>query len=293
MKLACIVLNYNDAMNTLKLSKEISTYDSIDDVVIVDNLSTDDSAEQLKTGAGNKMHFIQTDRNGGYGYGNNFGARYAFSSLQADAAMTVNPDVKFDEDLVKRLKHALVDYENVGVVSAIQLDANGKEITRSAWRIPGKWNYIFSVGMILGRLIPSFYYSVKELHASALVKVECVAGSLLMLSKQAFEKTGGYDENMFLYCEETTLGCKIKKVGLVSYICSDVQYYHVHGVSITKSIKSTVRQKRIMLQSHHLLLRRYLRANQFELLVDNIMGMVSLFEECIKTVVRSLAKGGN
>ena len=147
--------------------------------------------------------------------------------------------------------------------------------------------------MILGRLIPSFYYSVRELHASALVKVECVAGSLLMLSKQAFEKTGGYDENMFLYCEETTLGCKIKKVGLVSYICSDVQYYHVHGVSITKSIKSTVRQKRIMLQSHHLLLRRYLRANQFELLVDNIMGMVSLFEECIKTVVRSLAKGGN
>ena len=119
MKLACIVLNYNDAMNTLKLSKEISTYDSIDDVVIVDNLSTDDSAEQLKTGAGNKMHFIQTDRNGGYGYGNNFGARYAFSSLQADAAMTVNPDVKFDEDLVKRLKHTLSDCENVGVVSAI------------------------------------------------------------------------------------------------------------------------------------------------------------------------------
>ena len=94
--------------------------------------------------------------------------------------------------------------------------------------------------MILGRLIPSFYYSVKELHASALVKVECVAGSLLMLSKQAFEKTGGYAENMFLYCEETTLGCKIKKAGRISYICSDVQYYHMHGVSI---IKSTVRKK--------------------------------------------------
>lgn len=293
MKLTCIILNYNDATNTLKLAKAINGYNSIDDVVIVDNFSTDDSAKQLRASEGNKIHVVQTDRNGGYGYGNNFGARYAFAVLGADAVMIVNPDVKFDEKLVDKLEYALATRENVGVVSAIQLNTSGKEITRSAWRIPKKWNYIFSIGMILSRLIPSFYYSLEELHHSTLVEVECVAGSLLMISKQAFEMTGGYDEDMFLYCEETTIGCKMKSAGFISYICSDVQYYHMHGVSITKSIKSTVRQKKIMLQSHHLLLRRYLHANQFELIVDGIMGKIALFEESLKIVVRSFAKGGN
>ena len=103
--------------------------------------------------------------------------------------------------------------------------------------------------------------------------------------KKTFETIGGYDEDMFLYCEETMLGCKMKAAGFATYCCSDVSYIHMHDVSISRSIASTVRQKKIMLNSHHLLLKKYLNANSFQLAIDIVVGKIYLAEETVKTIL--------
>ena len=292
MKIACIVLNYNDATSTLKLVDIVKSFESIDDIVIVDNCSTDESSLTLEKSKENRTHFLQTDKNGGYGYGNNVGLKFAFGDLGADAALIVNPDVTFDNDLVDRISNALAVEPEAGVISAMQLDADGTENARTAWRIPPKWTYIMSTGLILSRLSKSFYYPLGYLHEKSCVPTDCVSGSLLLMSKAAFEKTGGYDERMFLYCEETTLGCKLKKARMKAYICSDVGYFHLHGQSITRSIKSTAHLKAIMLKSHHLLLGEYLGANSFELVADTIIGKIGLLEECVKAFLRKASKKG-
>lgn len=43
------ILNYNDAETTLILVEKISNYSIIDHIVIVDNYSTDDSYDRLKS----------------------------------------------------------------------------------------------------------------------------------------------------------------------------------------------------------------------------------------------------
>ena len=48
MKINCVILNYNDADTTGKLVRQIREYDSLNQIVVVDNASTDDSAERLK-----------------------------------------------------------------------------------------------------------------------------------------------------------------------------------------------------------------------------------------------------
>ena len=48
MKINCVILNYNDADTTGKLVRQILEYDSLNQIVVVDNASTDDSAERLK-----------------------------------------------------------------------------------------------------------------------------------------------------------------------------------------------------------------------------------------------------
>ena len=292
MKIACIILNFNDAERTLNLAEPVSTYSTINDVILVDNCSTDDSASKLKEHSVGNIHFLQTDKNGGYGYGNNVGLKFAFDDLGADAALIVNPDVTFDNDLVDRISNALAAEPEAGVISAMQLDADGTENARTAWHIPSKLTYIMSTGLILGRLAKSFYYPLGYLHEKSCVPTDCVSGSLLLMSKAAFEKTGGYDERMFLYCEETTLGCKLKKAKMKAYICSDVGYFHLHGQSITRSIKSTAHLKAIMLKSHHLLLKEYLGANRIELVTDTIVGKLGLLEECVKTFLRKASKKG-
>lgn len=282
MKIACVILNYNDHVNTLKLVQKIQDYENISYIVVVDNKSTDGSYSILKNNTTNKIHCICTSHNGGYGAGNNYGARYCFQKLGADAILICNPDVSFEKKLVDQLQDIMQKDEHCGVVSAIQRDKNNIEINQSAWRIPSITEYIFSVGKIGSRLAKKFYISAHELHQKSVTKVGCVAGSLLLVSKEAFEKTGGYDENVFLYCEETILGCKMKTAGYNTYVCSDVDYLHLHGVTITKNVSSTIKRKKILLKSHRYTLKTYFEANALQMLLNDGIGKISILEEYMK-----------
>lgn len=80
-----------------KLCETICGYDSIDHIVIVDNLSPDGSFRQLQSMAGGKVDVIQSDKNGGYSYGNNYGAVYLIDKYMVDILVIANPDVEFTE----------------------------------------------------------------------------------------------------------------------------------------------------------------------------------------------------
>ena len=288
MNIVCIILNYNDSDNCIELARKIKSYRGLSNIVVVDNCSTDKSLLDLKVYDEDLYYLIATDHNGGYGYGNNFGMRYAFEKLDADAVLICNPDVSFGENVVDHLSSAMEAQPNCGVISAVQYDRNGNEIDQSAWSIPHVWNYIFSVGKLSSHIAVNFYQNAEVLHRAPVTKVDCVAGSLLLVSRDSFEKTGGYDENVFLYCEETILGCKMKKAGFNTYICSDIHYLHLHGVSISKSVTSAVKRKKLLLKSHHYTLKNYLNANYFALLLDNVVGKIAIAEEYAKAVVAQI-----
>ena len=78
MKLALIVVNYNDIIDTKRYITKVQQYQIIDKIVVVDNKSTEpqNSFELLKQLENKKVDVIQTEKNGGYTYGNNFGIDY-------------------------------------------------------------------------------------------------------------------------------------------------------------------------------------------------------------------------
>ena len=47
-KLGFVIVNYNDANTTIRLLNQIKDYKSIDQIIVVDNNSTDDSVKKLK-----------------------------------------------------------------------------------------------------------------------------------------------------------------------------------------------------------------------------------------------------
>ena len=48
-KICCIILNYNDAETAAGLAEELKESRLIDDILLVDNCSTDDSWEKFKS----------------------------------------------------------------------------------------------------------------------------------------------------------------------------------------------------------------------------------------------------
>lgn len=285
MKVGCVILNYNDAGRVAALVDIIRNHEAIDDIILVDNCSTDDSWATLQALEGGKIHVCRTDHNGGYGSGNNCGVHYAQEVCGCDYALIVNPDVSFDNALVETLLREMTSRPDVGVASAIQKDGSGCEIGCSAWRIPRKAQYIFSTGFLLRRISSRFYFSASELHRQTVTYVDCVAGSLLMVSIPAFRKCGGYDEEIFLYCEETVLGCRMKANGYKTIVCSDCSYLHLHGVSICKSVSSAVGRKKLLIASHRLVIRRYLKANVLERFLDYVVSGIAVLETALKTAL--------
>lgn len=47
MKTGIVVLNYNDAIETIDFVEKISTFNAVDIICVVDNCSTDDSVKQI------------------------------------------------------------------------------------------------------------------------------------------------------------------------------------------------------------------------------------------------------
>lgn len=280
-KCCCLVLNYNDSETTIKLVKNIYNYTNINYILVVDNNSTDNSFSELKIYSNSKIKVIKTDKNGGYGYGNNYGIKYAYKILGCNEVLLANPDVFFTENFVNSLQNAMRKDFNIAVVSGIQHNINNEEITEKAWKIPKTFRYIFTFTR-RGMKLAGTHYPESFFKKNNTVTVDCVPGALLLVNAGIFEKIGGYDEEMFLYCEEDVLGYKVKKCGYKTVLICNVSYRHEHGVSINKSFKSSIKQRKLINHNKLLFMKRYLNANFIEMMAGRIISMFDLIIIWIK-----------
>lgn len=274
---SCIILNYNDAMTTLELLDRIENFQVFERIVIVDNKSTDDSVKLLNKRKTEKIHVIVTEYNGGYGYGNNIGVRYAKENWGCRYALIANPDVEFQENVVQEMIKKFMECEKIAVAAPVQLDINKKEIRDVAWKIPTISQYIYTAESVLGKCKQGFHYPKNYFKDKKIYEVDCVPGSLLMVDVNIFSSIGGYDEEMFLFCEETTLGYKLKQSGYKTILLAMNTYVHKHSVSINRSIKSVRNQKKMLLQSRLIFLKKYLKVNRIQYAIAKVFfGVVSL-----------------
>ena len=250
-----VVLNFNDAKTTEEYIQSIRNYECFDHIVIVDNCSNDNSYEQLSKLETNKVKLIRTEKNGGYGYGNNFGIKYANDNYNSDIVLITNPDVRYEEGVVNRLEEVLRSDENISIAAPKMTVPNGKVDMHTAWKIPSGWQYLLGNSSVFNRFCEDFFY--KDLiFSDGIMSVGTVAGSMLMMKTADFYKSGCYDENIFLFCEENVLGMKIHQIGK-KIVLVDENFVHFHSVSIKKNIKSFSRREKIMWNSRRYVLKTY------------------------------------
>lgn len=285
---ACVILNYNDWRTTKKLVQQISDYPSIGQIIIVDNSSSDDSYEQLKQIEADKATVIQTERNGGYGYGNNFGIRFA-KSKGFRYVLLSNPDVNFSEEFVKTMIQSAQSKQNLAIVSGIQLNISRERIRPFAWKIPTIYEAcIYPTKYAYRKKIT--LYDDAHFQEGDLCFVDCVPGALLLIDVNMFLDVGGYDERMFLYCEETTIGIRLRDAGYRTAILPSETYVHEHAVSISKSIKSESKQARMIAKNRLFIMKNYLHASRFEMFVASCIYKFCLIKGRVKGKIKRIIR---
>lgn len=285
--LSLVILNYNDSQTTIELLNIVKNYIIFDHVIIVDNMSTDNSLDMLKEYESPRVKVICSEKNGGYGYGNNYGVKYAIEHYDSDYVLICNPDVSFSESAVKACLLILQTISDAAVVAPRMININGEKNPYCVWKL-GTWiEYLLSPLVCLRWTIPNPFYVLDPVQKEIL-EVDCVSGSMLMINTKHFSNVGMYDENIFLYCEETVLGIKLKKAELKSFLILNEFFVHIHSVSISKSFNSAYKKGKLLWQSRLYVFKEYYNCSNVQLLFSKLIMCLSLIEIQLKTFIKKL-----
>ena len=143
-EICLITVNYNDWKTTEEFVVMVSEFQIIDHIIVVDNKSTDESYDKLKTIEGEKVTVIQSKKNGGYGAGNNYGMKYAHRKYSPELFVISNSDIIFTNDLLKEMIKTLRESSDVSVVAPKMQYPDGRYARNTAWRIPESFLYTIS-----------------------------------------------------------------------------------------------------------------------------------------------------
>lgn len=272
-----LVLNYNDAYTTIAFVNSVKNFSCIQHILIVDNHSIDNSLEQLKTLECDKIIVVDSGRNGGYGFGNNFGIKYLRTKFHSEHVLICNPDVVVSDNVVQKLSNFLDDNVEYAVV-APRMEIPNNRNSYSAFKDVNFFSFLLSVELFFSKIFSPMYINLQKLISYEKVDVFSVAGSLFMVNLLKFPEGAIYDEHIFLYYEEFVLGKECKKNNCKVAVLPQISFLHNHSVSITKTYKNNLKKQSVYLKSYRYVVKKYFGKFWIAPCLSYILSVVSLFE---------------
>jgi GT2 family glycosyltransferase len=244
------IVSYKSAALTIDCLRSIDADRSTQgielSVIVVDNSSGDASAIAQSISANSWSSWVTlltAPKNGGFGYGNNLAFRHAYEKGRPDYFHLLNPDTLVRKGAVSALVRFLEAHPQVGIVGGSFEFPNGDE-----WPVAFRFPSILSevaAGVQLGlvtRMLQSWVVPV-ELRPEP-QQVDWISGASMMIRRSVLDAIGGFDENYFLYFEETDFCFRAKKAGILTWYVPESRIMHITGQS-TNVTKRNVAPRRL------------------------------------------------
>lgn len=212
MDVSILIVNYNTAdlisscLNSI-LQQEGITYE----IIVVDNRSEDESLQVLKDYE-KQITLIANKDNKGFGRANNQAARIAKGNflffLNPDATLKTTDDLENLVNYFEKNAYGLVGTRIVNREEQVELTAF------------------------------DHYPHQSETHGdfrSLPGDIASVLGASMFMRRSVFEELNGFDEDYFLYTEETDLCLRVRKAGYAIGYCNEVTVQHIGSASERKT----------------------------------------------------------
>lgn len=285
MKTAAVILNHNDNDNTRRLSAEFESFSVIDRVVVVDN-SGEKGIDSLP---GRKIRLLNVP-NDGYSAGNNRGLALIDSEGGASYVIISNPDIYVSEDAIGACIDFLDRNSEYAAVAPRMCAADGTPHHLAAWRERFFLCDVAYSSGLLSRLIGMYRECYSEDYlCKAVADVDCLAGSFLVIRREALRKVGDFDEKTFLYYEEDILGFKLKRAGYKTALLGNCRFIHSEGNSVNKSM-NYLKRYLAMQKSRLYFHRRYLKTSWYLYILLCAATVLGTVEKALKTAYYRIAK---
>ena len=214
MKVSVVTPNYNGE-KFLKTFFESLNEDSecIDEVIIVDNGSTDNSRDYIKNNAFNfPVRLIENDENVGFSPAVNQGIMEARNEF----IFSLNNDTEIKKGSIKVLVDLISSSDDIFSVQAKMLQYDNKELIDD---VGDEYNLLAWTKKTGENHASGEYTEVREIFSSC-------AGAA-MYKKSLLNEIGMFDDNYFAYMEDVDLALRSKIHGYRNLLCPDAVVYHI------------------------------------------------------------------
>ena len=275
-KVGFLIINYNDYKTTNKLIDNIKDYKCIDEIVVVDNNSTDNSKEELKKNK--SITLICNEKNEGFAKAINIGSKYLVEKYKELYIFISNSDIRITKE--KDLKDLIKTFKNkIAIVGPIIKEPSG---IVKGWKLTTvKEDIKLNIPLINRIYRTKLLTYTDDYYKDDISYVDMVKGCFFCIDSEALKKVNYYDENTFLYYEENIMAKKLKVKGYKTVINNNVTIYHDHAVTIKKNINN-VRNYKITKESFMYYEKNYNDATSFQLFILKVLNDINLIGKKIR-----------
>ena len=230
-----VVVTYNALPHVARCLESLKRYDT----VVVDHGSTDGTLELVRDRFP-QMRLVEKE-NRGLGAGWNRG----MVETSAPFVLVLNSDAWVLGEAGERLREFADQHERAGFVAPRLLNPDGT-LQPSVRAFPTPWR-LATEYLFLRKLAPrsralNAFYGAGFAHDESR-EIDFAKAAAFLLRRAAFEKVGGFDEEFFLFSEETDWCYRARLNGWRSYFCPDAEVMHVGGATWRRESATLYREQ--------------------------------------------------
>lgn len=238
MQLSVIILNYNVRyfLEQCVYSVQKALAHINGEIIVVDNASSDDSCQMMRTKFPDVTLIVNHD-NLGFPKGNNIGVAQA----KGEYICILNPDTVVAEDTFVKILASIGKSIplNVGIIGCKLIDGTGRFLPESKRGVPTPW-VAFTKIFGLYKWFPTIKW-FNQYYAQHLTKdengqVDILVGAFMVMKKKLYLEVGGFDENCFMYSDDIDLSYMIRKLGKANFYFAETTVIHYKGESTVRDV---------------------------------------------------------
>ncbi|RRQ45023.1 glycosyltransferase family 2 protein [Chryseobacterium sp. SC28] len=226
MTVAIAILNWNGKDWLAKFLLSVVKYSPNAKIYVIDNASTDDSLEFLKSNFP-QVQVVQNHSNSGFAAGYNHGLK----AINADIYCLLNSDVEVTENWISPIIKLFCDDPDIAAIQPKILDYNQKnkfEFAGAGGGMIDNLGYPYCRGRVFENIeLDNGQYDDET-------EIFWASGCSLFIRSEDFWKMNGFDERFFAHHEEIDLCWRLKNEGRKIYYSGKSTVYHVGGGTLKK-----------------------------------------------------------